>query len=315
MPAIRSIAIGILILMLSGCGQLVSERLTVTNSASADNCPITRKLVVLPLADYSYVDDTRLAMQRNLAIMENLTDQLVSRGYQLPVQEDLIRYLTEQEIIKVRSTQHSLDRELKGAWSQGMKDEFNLLIKNDVTKNGDSSEQKSVPLDQMALAKIAGDFGAGYIMRGRILSFKLGEETTWNPLKKGLLPVIIGGTNRALLGVAKSEAYDFLSQVAVGGIVANNISEMGSLNFKSASSYGMGAGAISSQSQGASEARVELRLWVQSPETGNVIWTNRVEVKVRPQTIFADTDSENLFNVAITKAVSALVNDFANKMQ
>ena len=97
MPAIRSIAIGILILMLSGCGQLVSERLAVSNSASADNCPITRKLVVLPLADYSYVEDADLAMYRNIAIMENLTDQLVSRGYQLPVWTERCRATGPQQ--------------------------------------------------------------------------------------------------------------------------------------------------------------------------------------------------------------------------
>ena len=77
MPAIRSIAIGILVLMLSGCGQLVSERLTISNSASADNCPITKRLVVLPLADYSYVDDANLAMHRmGDPDREHLTDPI-----------------------------------------------------------------------------------------------------------------------------------------------------------------------------------------------------------------------------------------------
>ena len=81
------------------------------------------------------------------------------------------------------------------------------------------------------------------------------------------------------------------------------------MSSNSASLTGAAAGLLSTKSRG-NEARVELRLWVQSPETGNVVWTNRVEVKVKPQTVFADTSAKNLFNIAINKAVSALVEDF-----
>jgi hypothetical protein len=315
MPAIRSIAIGILILMLSGCGQLVSERLAVSNSASADNCPITRRLVVLPLADYSYVDDTELALHRNLAIMENLTDQLVSRGYQLPIMEDLAVYLANENIINVVSQPHSLDSEMNKDWSSEMKDELSKMIDAD-QKNNSTLGQTKV-LDQKALAKIASDFNAGYIMRGRIINFELGEENTWNPLKKGLVPVVVGSTTKAVMGVAASEDYDMINQAlvgaAIGGAINNNLSTT-SISNSSAAWYGAGAGYLSSKSRG-NEARVELRLWVQSPETGNVVWTNRVEVKVTPQTVSADTSAKSLFTLAINKATAALVEDFATKMQ
>ena len=315
MPAIRIITIGILALVLSGCGQLVSERLTVSNSASDENCPITRKLVVLPLADYSYVDDAELAMHRNLAIMENLTDQLVSRGYQLPVQEDLARYLVDENIINVKRQAHGLDREMDKDWSAGMKAELAQLIKAD--QAGTTPTNTTKPLTPKTLAKIAGDFNAGYIMRGRIINFELGEENTWNPLKKGLIPVIVGGTTKAVLGVAESEEYDTMNQTLIGAAIGYGIFEGTTNPSHSSGTYaltGAGAGYLGSKSRG-NEAKVELRLWVQSPETGNVVWTNRVEVKVTPQTVFADTSAKSLFNVAINKAVAALVDDFATKMQ
>ena len=156
MPAIRSIAIGIFILMLSGCGQLVTEKLAVSNSASADNCPITRKLVILPLADYSYTADASLAMHRNVAIMENLTDQLVTRGYQLPVHEDLMQYLSDENIISIKRQSHGLDREMQGDWSSDMKAEFAQLIAASQSRKGNSGN--STALDKKTLAKIAADF-------------------------------------------------------------------------------------------------------------------------------------------------------------
>ena len=315
MPAIRSIAIGILILMLSGCGQLVSERLTISNSASVDNCPITKRLVVLPLADYSYVDDASLAMHRNIAIMENMTDQLVSRGYQLPVQEDLMKYLADENIINVKQQPHGLDREMQGEWSSLMKAEFSKMI--DADQNNTENGTGANALDQQTLAKIAADFNAGYIMRGRIIKYEFGEENSWNPMKKGIIPVITGTTSRALWGVAESEFYDDLNLMVAGGLIgmtANQNLDSTTISNSSAGWYGAGAAALSTKSRG-NEAQVELRLWVQSPETGNVVWTNRVEVKVKPQTVFADSNAKNLFNIAISKAVAALVEDFASKIQ
>ena len=320
MPAIRIIAIGIMVMMLSGCGQLVSERLAITNSATEPDCPITKKLVVLPFADYSYSVDAITAIQRNLIIMVNLTDQLISRGYQLPVQEDLLQYLADENIIRVKnSSQPLLAKEIEGSfYSPVMKEELAAIMDAESTYSG--SFEGTTALDQKTLSKIAADFNAGYVMRGRIIGFGLGEDNTWNPLKKGVLPVVIGGSSRAVLGVAQSESYDTLYNMATGaalGAIANSnidtLSDNASVSSSQAAMAGAGAGLLTSNSRG-NEARIKLRLWVQSPENGQVIWTNRVEVKVKPQTVFADTSVEGLFTIAIEKAVSALINDFAAKI-
>ncbi|MCK4840184.1 MAG: hypothetical protein KAS94_15365 [Desulfobulbaceae bacterium] len=319
MSTLRLFAIVFLAFAVSGCGQLVSERLALSNSAPAPNCPINKRLVVLPFADYSYNKNEQVAFRRNLAIMENLTDQLTANGYQLPVQEDLLNYLITQNIIKTsdNKSQPHLDREMRGGYfSPAMKKELQALITAE--EGGTNNHSETIALDQNTLAKIAAEFNAGYIMRGRIIAFELGEENTWNPLKKGVLPVIIGGGSRAMLGVAKSESYDILNQIvvgaALGGTLNSNINTGGTgLSSSSASLAGGGAGLLTSQKRG-NEAKVNIRLWVQSPENGQIIWTNRVEVKVKPQTIFADTNADNLFNLAVEKAVSALISDFATKI-
>jgi hypothetical protein len=247
--------------------------------------------------------------------MENLTDQLVSRGYQLPVHEDLMKYLADENIINVEPVSHSLDKEMQGDWSSAMKAELAQLIAADQGHNGNSGN--TTALDQKTLAKIAADFQSGYIMRGRIIKYELGEENSWNPMKKGIIPVITGTTSRAMWGVAESEFYDDLNLMVTGGLIgmtANQNLDSTTISNSSAGWIGAGAGYLSTKSRG-NEAQVELRLWVQSPETGNVVWTNRVEVKVKPQTVFADSNAKNLFNIAINKAVSALVEDFTTKIQ
>ena len=61
------------------------------------------------------------------------------------------------------------------------------------------------------------------------------------------------------------------------------------------------------------QAVVQLRIWVQDAYTGNVVWTNRVDVKVSPQSVLADYQYDALFEGATEKAVSTLIEDFARK--
>ena len=73
---------------------------------------------------------------------------------------------------------------------------------------------------------------------------------------------------------------------------------------------GAGVAYLAKQGGETSQAAVQLRVWMQDAESGDVIWTNRVDVKVAPQTIFADNDRDNLFQTAVDRAVAVLVQDF-----
>jgi outer membrane protein OmpA-like peptidoglycan-associated protein len=60
------------------------------------------------------------------------------------------------------------------------------------------------------------------------------------------------------------------------------------------------------------QAVVQLRIWVQDAYTGNVVWTNRVDVKVSPESVLADYQYDGLFEKATEKAINTLIDDFAH---
>jgi len=316
-----AIAGAALTMLVAGCGQVVSERLAVSASTPPATCPTGKKIVVLPLADYSYAEDSEAAVRRNLLIMENITDQLTANGFRMPVEEDLLKYLAEKNIIhlstvkpdKNDSTRY-LQSELDNARSTAMKEEISRVIAAEKSKNN-SAAGAITALDQETLATIANDLKANVILRGRIVKYALETENSWRPLKRGLLPVIITGTNRMLFGVTNSEAYDTLNDMSVGGAIGAPIGSNtdATTSTSTYSAAGAAVGYLTAQGGKANQATVQLRLWAQNPNNGEVIWNNRVEVKVKPRTIFADTSPDALFNTAVRKAVGALVDDFVAK--
>lgn len=308
-------------MLLAGCGQVVSERLAVPATTPATTCQTGKKVVVLPLADYSYAQDHETALRRNLLIMENLTDQLTANGFRLPVQEDLIKYLADKKIIRLASLESGkqgstryLQEELGNDWSREMKEEVAALIAAEKKKNASASGTITA-LDKETLAAIADDLKADVIIRGRIVKLALEEENTWRPLKRGLLAVVVGGANRLLFGVTNSDTYDTLNDMAVGGAIGAPIGSNtdAATSTSTYSAAGAAVGYLAAQGGKANQATIQLRLWAQNPANGEVIWNNRVEVKVRPQTIFADTNPDSLMRTAIRKAVGSLVDDFVAK--
>ncbi len=58
------------------------------------------------------------------------------------------------------------------------------------------------------------------------------------------------------------------------------------------------------------KAAVQIRMWVQEAATGNVIWSNRIKVQVSPESVVADNQYDTLFETAIDKGVTTLVDHF-----
>jgi hypothetical protein len=52
-------------------------------------------------------------------------------------------------------------------------------------------------------------------------------------------------------------------------------------------------------------------MWVQEASTGQVVWTNSAMVRVAPETVFSDDQYDDLFNTAIDKGMTSLVESFA----
>ncbi|WP_457573126.1 hypothetical protein [Desulfolithobacter sp.] len=336
MNIFRCLFVGVLVLALGGCGQTVQQSLKqplVKKSLAGAE----KRVVILPFADYSRSDNLETSYRRNLLITENLTDELVSNSFSLPIQEDVFRYLAEHKIINVidygASRTSLLEEELKGDWSEAMKNEFRRYIMI-ARERGQQSEALTSPgthgLTQQEIVKIGRHFGADYIIRGRILEYKDRQDPSWKPWKKGVLTFVTGVTNKIAFGQASSDTYDRVGSMSAGvlygSLAGNNLNTpwdtdkpdqtiFGITGGSDANSIfwgtiGAGAGALTHNSGRVPQAVVQLRIWVQDAYTGDVVWTNRVDVKVSPESVLADYQYDALFEQATERAIATLIDNF-----
>jgi hypothetical protein len=320
-------------LLLGGCGHTVTETLNAPETSYRNAACYGKTVVVLPFADYSQGDSIASAERRSMMITEGITDELTANGFALPVQEDVFQYLVTERIINPVSykgqASSSLSYELTDDWSDVMKKEIAGYLE---AEKRDSMAAAGAPgahgLTKTAIAKIGRQFGADYVIRGRILEFKTRDENTWNPWKRGIIPFVMRGSNRVLFGYADSAAYD-TENAALAGLMVGAAAGHEIINWPSQGFMGIGASddtnAIIWGAAGAglgrrsaghagdvTQARVEMRMWVQEATTGNVIWTNRVTVEVSPRSFFADNQHDTLFNEAINQCVRSLVGNFVS---
>lgn len=334
MQRLKHLLVGVLAVMLTGCGQTVVETLNVPEDPGFNAPGTGQTVVIMPFADYSGGDDIASAHRRNMIITESLTDRFSANGFALPVQEDVFQHLVAENVIALMSyegsTSTSLSYELGGDWSPAMKSEIQRYIdmQNVELRNEAVSSPGTHGLTTKSIAKIGRKFDADYIVRGRILEFKTRQDPSWAPWKKGFLPFINNGTNRILFGFADSEAYDVLNNKITGGILGARIGYtssnwpfeegttiLGASGGNTANAIlwgavGYGLGDNNYHSGRVDQAVVQLRIWVQEAATGNVIWTNRVRVQVSPESFLADNQYDALFNKAIEKGVTTLVENF-----
>jgi hypothetical protein len=320
----------------------VTETLHIPDTPTAGNvCTTDKTVVLLPFADYSSGDNVISVYERSLSVSEALTDRFIDKGFKMPIQEDVTQYLVETNIIRLPPQERTakLKKELDGEWSDVMKGEFEKWIEADRAQNaalsGGASNPENAPgvhgLDKMSISKIGRRFNADYIVRGRIIEYDLQQEHTWELRKKGVLPFIMGGTTQAAFGFAESKDYDNLNNIALWGLAGAMIgynagtpvdSSTGVLN---AGDYpnawnsviwglgGAGLAHLANHSGETPEALVQLRVWVQDSATGEVVWTNRAEVKVAPESVYGDKRSKEMFKTAVNRATTLLVDDFWNK--
>lgn len=339
MERLKYLVVGILALTLAGCGQTVVETLNVPAAPGFDAPGKGRTVVILPFADYSNAGNIDSAYRRNIAVTESLTDRFSANGFGMPVQEDVFQYLVNEGVINLLPYEEtksvSMVNELSGDWSDTMKGILSDYIaqQNTTANTSVSNSPGTHGLTPKSVAKIGRYFKADYVVRGRILEYKTRQEATWEPWKKGVLPFINGGTSRILFGFASSDTYDLLNQNITGamygarigykhsnwpwenddgGDTIFGISDGDDANAILWGSIGSQLGTSSYNSGRVDQAVVQLRIWVQEATSGNVVWTNRVDVKVSPESFFADSQYDALFNKAIEKGVTTLIDNFVN---
>ena len=337
----RYLLVGLMALLISGCGQTVTESLkqplVKKSSAGGD-----KTIVILPFADYSEGDDIASAYHRSLYINADLTDQLVSNSFHLPVQEDVFRYLADQNIINVvayeKKSNGFLEDEIQnGEWSDKMKAELQRY--DEMSRRGRRNKPVldspgTHGLTRQEIVKIGRHFNADYILRGRIIQYKSRQDPSWSPMKKGIIGFITDASNKLAFGQASSDKYDNWGNMLAGGtygaIAGNSWANgpwdsdgtsglFGSIDSSIGNSIvwgtvGAGLGHMGHKTGKTPQAVVQLRIWVQDAYTGDVVWTNRVDVKVSPKTFFADYQYDALFEAATEKAVSTLIDNFAQSL-
>lgn len=317
----RHLFIGFLALLLGGCGTTVQESLKVPATSKIPVCG-NKTVVVLPFADYSQADNLETAYRRNLFVAENLTDQFSKYGYRLPVQEDVFRYLTNQKIINAVPDEGSrtatVEEEMRKDWSGPMKQRLQHYIdqaKSARSQGDESNSPGTHGLTQQEIVKIGRHFSGDYIVRGRIIQYKERQDPSWNPLKKGVITFVTGVNSRLAFGQAESRHYDEWNQTLAGAADGALISGLATNWDAGPTIAWSGAGAVlgnlANHSGVIPQAVVQLRVWVQDAYTGNVVWTNRVDVKVSPESVLADYQYDALFEKATEKGITTLVEDFA----
>lgn len=331
MNRLKYLIIGVLALIMAGCGQTVVETMYAPEGAGPNAPGYGKSVVILPFADYSFADSLVSAHRRSIQVTESLTDNLVASGFSTSIQEDVFRYMIEQNLISVVAYEEthatSLRNELGGEWSDQMKG----ILRNYISEQQRVQGNKAVAapgthgMDEATVARIGRRFNADYIVRGRILEYKTRQDPTWEPWKKGFLPFLLQGTSRIAVGFAGADKYDRYGQMAAGATYGALIGYQTIWPFDNNTLFGassatsnaifwgaVGAtlGDLSYNSGRVDQAVVQMRIWVQEAATGNLVWTNRIRVSVSPETVYADNQYDALFNSAIEKSVSTLIDNF-----
>lgn len=322
-------------LPLFGCGTSITESLKIDQDFKT-NIGKSRQVVILPFADYTDASNLESAYRRNMFINENVTDRFVLNGFTVPVQEDIFRYLVNRNIINVvaysENLSRSLEYELHNDWSPAMKRELERYMhKSRMNAPGNPvlDSPGTLGLDQVEVSNIGKHFAADYVVRGSIIQYKTRQDPSWAPWKKGVIGFVSGVTNKIAFGQARSDKYDELGHMVAGGTLgalygdwdpkwpynSSNKSILGVTGGTAGNTIvwgaiGAGLGHMAYNSGDIPQAVVQLRMWVQDAYSGQVVWTNRVDVKVAPQSVLADYQYDALFEGATEQAVKVLMDDF-----
>jgi hypothetical protein len=224
----RSLFLIAMISILAGCGQTVRESLSPINTQEQAKNKINKKIVLLPLADYTQGRTPDDNLRRQVKINTSLNHRLSMYGLYSPLQEDVMQQLVDMGIISELKTNElnydkyrHLSKEIGFDWSSAMQEEISRVYAiSEATKATQGSMRfEQVGLNQEAVKVIGTRFSSDYLLRGRIVEYEMRQGHSLNPFQRGFLPVFFGVTSNALFGVAKTEQYDLWHDVAVGGTV------------------------------------------------------------------------------------------------
>lgn len=236
-----------------------------------------------------------------------------------------------------------LQAELAKDWSDTMKMEIaRVLAKNKEMQryqkgSGLNAQYRSIALDHTAIRDIGTAFNADYVVRGRIMVFKNGREDSFNPFQTGVLPFFFNVGQRTLFGIAETDNYEMIDKMAIGGLLGaltasdtwpiddtkttltghprfggGLVTEAVNTEWNAAiwGAAGVGLAHLAHQGGRVDNAVVQLRMIVQDTRNGEIVWTNRAEVKTATQSAFNKMEAEGLTARAIQQVCARLFDNF-----
>ena len=293
--------------------------------------------------------DHLIAHGLSVAIQEDVNTLLVDHDIIRPI--DVEKYLIngtvnakneKNPLDNVASPEYTL---VNHTYTNVMRDELIDIISKNQSKN--QSQQKKSPvlqgvtvgLSKEKVVQLAEELDVDLIIRGRILDYGIKETASGNIKDSGLVPVVFRGTRDfllggsgsyksgqdesrqgivpsvfgsgrgALLGSADSSGYDAdledINSIAVG-TAAGGLLGYGWI--------GAATGYLVAQQPDRSKrtAVMQIRIYAQNGETGDVMWSNRVEMEYSPANNF---DNENthqrvMYDNVVREGVKVLMDGF-----
>ncbi|MBN2808278.1 MAG: hypothetical protein JXR80_02165 [Deltaproteobacteria bacterium] len=348
----------VMLLMSVSCGQVTKE--TVSPVPTERIMPSGKRVVIMPFADYTPDSSPELYWRRNLLVNEALEDEFSRYGLMTALGEDVVDYLLNEHIIEppelffadTPNNNYMRSEAESGDWSAAMVQELQYAITRNeniekrekqqrAAASGSQGSALHISLSSQEVAKIGDYFGADYIVRGRLIEFEKGvAKDDFNPFHVGMLPFFFNSSQRVLFGLAKSENYELMDKMAIGGILGTavgsanknfpldekketissghplfdptvtDITDYHSLNTALWGMAGAGAAYLSHNGGKVPRAVVQIRIMVQDARSGRLVWSNRSEVEVIPESVYADQEYRKLIAKAIRRATGSLVRSF-----
>jgi flagellar motor protein MotB len=342
-----------IVLCIAGCGGSLKETVSPSGVALMDNNQKSAigvsKVAVFPFSDYSHQQSALRTdlWGGNVKIIEEVTDSFVSHGIQVAIQEDVNSLLIDNQIIRpVASQQLAFGTAGADTPEQRSKiigtPEYDLVnIEHsdemreaiiDVIKNEKALEYAQTPpvktpvlqgatvgLTREMVKYLGEEMGADLIIRGRIIEYGYKEVNTYNPLKRGFLPVLYEPIKDVFLGAPEQDQYEvdlgdvYVSQLGnglgfwLGEQTRRDVT--GTWDTLMHNSFGLIA-ELHPRKKDVSTI-VQLRMYAQDVDTGDIIWSNRVETEFNPGTgmNFKSKHPKAMFDRNIKRGVKLLMDD------
>ncbi len=235
--------------------------------------------------------------------------------------------------------------------SPDMTDEIISVIKREKRKKKRQKSKSpvlqgaTVGLSREKVIDVAQILDADLIIRGRILDYGLKDVGTLNPFYRGFVPVAIDSVKDLFFGATDSYGYEndledienIMISAAMGymighnvvststsshsaitqGLVSRNVSikdRSHDTNEIEGAGVGAAAGWLASQhpKKAKRSAVVQVRIYAQDGETGDVLWSNRAEIEYTPHSNFSynDTHPKTMFDKAVKESIKVLMDSF-----